>query len=561
MALTQPFLSPIPSVRPNQTTRIIDVNVLGGDTVTRIYWQLEDINGNVIADGSQAFSNDIETDDIRTFRVTTSGYTFVANTKYAFRVHTQHSSFPIGTPTENSIWSEAELFDCYVAPTISFYEGAHISPTPISNNYIFTSQPTKVGVLFSKNDNDSPAVLASATIQLYNSDGDLIFSGDAYQEYPIEIEGFAENVTYRLYAVGKTTDGTTMHAQATGLTYVATPATGDLTIQAQNNCANGYIDLTCKVANITGTPNLEVQRQELGDTKWITLCTVPYDDIVYNTFNIFDRLAGSNRIYLYRLVLVAPDGTRTVGDPTEVLSKFTNTYICDGETSFKLTNEWTESESKRVYKSGLYEPYGSKYPVVVNNAVLGYDAGTTSAMVLSANTEQDKHIDRYGEVKLAKQFADFLTNRKPKVLKDFNGNLRIITIQSNISRNYVKELGNGICSTSFSWVEISDFSQSNIDKIGLLNIVKMRIPTATIELRVDAGIEMTNTATTAYIGSIYRIEFTAPFPIAGEAYVQTPVDIYPVELVTITDGTTYYITGNLRVNGDITYIITAPSNS
>lgn len=561
MALTQPFLSPIHSVRPNQTTRIIDVNVLGGDTVTRIYWQLEDINGNVIADGSQAISNDIETDDIRTFRVTTSGYTFVANTKYAFRVHTQHSSFPIGTPTENSIWSEAELFDCYVAPTISFYEGKYVSQSPISNNYIFTSQPAKVGVVFSKNDNDSPAVLASATIQLYNSDGDLVFSGDAYQEYPIEIEGFAENVTYRLYAVGKTTDGTTMHAQATGLTYVATPATGDLTIEAENVCSEGYIDLTCNVANITGNPNLEVQRQELGDTKWITLCTVLYDDIVYNTFNIFDRLAGSNRVYLYRLVLVAPDGTRTVGDSTEVLSKFTNTYICDGETSFKLTNEWTESESKRVYKSGLYEPYGSKYPVVVNNAVLGYDAGTTSAMVLSANTEQDKHIDRYGEVKLAKQFADFLTNRKPKVLKDFNGNLRIITIQSNISRNYVKELGNGICSTSFSWVEISDFSQSNVDKIGLLNIVKMRIPTAKIELRVDAGIEMTNTATTAYIGSIYRIEFTAPFPIGGEAYVQTPVDIYPVELVTITDGTTYYINGNLRVNGDITYIITAGSSS
>lgn len=561
MALTQPFLSPIHSVRPNQTTRIIDVNVLGGDTVTRIYWQLEDINGNVIADGSQAISNDIETDDIRTFRVTTSGYTFVANTKYAFRVHTQHSSFPIGTPTENSIWSEAELFDCYVAPTISFYEGEYVSQSPISNNYIFTSQPAKVGVVFSKNDNDSPAVLASTIIQLYNSDGDLVFSGDAYQEYPIEIEGFAENVTYRLYAVGKTTDGTTMHAQATGLTYVATPATGDLTIEAENVCSEGYIDLTCNVANITGNPNLEVQRQELGDTKWITLCTVPYDDIVYNTFNIFDRLAGSNRVYLYRLVLVAPDGTRTVGDPTEVLSKFTNTYICDGETSFKLTNEWTESESKRVYKSGLYEPYGSKYPVVVNNAVLGYDAGTTSAMVLSANTEQDKHIDRYGEVKLAKQFADFLTNRKPKVLKDFNGNLRIITIQSNISRNYVKELGNGICSTSFSWVEISDFSQSNIDKIGLLNIVKMRIPTAKIELRVDAGIEMTNTATTAYIGSIYRIEFTAPFPIGGEAYVQTPVDIYPVELATITDGTTYYINGNLRVNGDITYIITAGSSS
>lgn len=561
MVLTQPFLSPIPSVRPTHTTRVIDVNVLGGDTVTRIYWQLEDINGNLVGSGSQAISNDIETDDIRTFQITISGITFVANTKYSLKVHTQHSNFPGGTGTTNSVWSAAELFDCYVAPTISLYQGAHVSPTPISNNYIFTSQPVKVGVLFSKNDNDSPAVLASATIQLFNSNGDLVASGNAYQEYPIEIEGFAENVTYRLYAVGKTTDGTTMHAQATGLTYVATPATGDLTIQAQNNCANGYIDLTCNVANITGTPNLEIQRQEQGDTKWITLATILYDDIVYNTFHIFDRLAGSNRIYLYRLVLVAPDGTRTVGDPTEVLSQFRNTYICDGETSFKLTNEWTESESKRVYKTGLYEPYGSKYPVAVNNAVLGYDAGTTSAMVMTANTESGANIDRYGEVKLARKFADFLTNRKPKVLKDFNGNLRIITIQSDVNRNYVKELGNGICSTSFSWVQISDFSQPNIGKIGLLNIVKMEIPTATIEFRVDAGIEMTNTDTTAYIGSIYRIEFTAPFPIAGEAYVQTPVAIYPVQLVTTTDGTTYYISGNLQVNGDITYIITAPSNS
>lgn len=540
ITLTQPFISKI-SPQGVATTIYPTVNVLGGDLIDRIYWELDDINGNQIANGSQVVTDTL-TESIRSFQITASGFTLVANTTYLFSAYTQNTTDNVST---NSAWSEAALFNCYVTPTIGLYQLVGTTPTPISAGDTFTVQPFNVGVTFDRNDTQSPAVLSYSIISLLDSLGNEVYSVKTYGTNAAAMYGMAPNATYKLQVVSYTADGLMLTNVISNLSYSATAPTGDVTISAQNNCANGTIELSCTVADFSMVLYFEIQRQEQGDVMWLTLCTVPSASFAYGTFNFTDRLAGSNRVYNYRLVLFSASGIQTVSDTAEVLSQFNNAYICDGNESYKLTNQWTQSGDKTVFKSALYEPYGSKYPIVVNNAVLGYDAGTTTATVLAPTTEANRKIDRFAEVNLASRFAAFLTNRKPKVLKDFNGNLRIISLQSDVSRNYVRELGNGICSTSFSWVQISDFEQSNINEIGLLNVATIDTPSYPIVSITAVGITNTNNQVAIFAGSTYTNTYIS------SAEIEAPRGYMSVNGATIAYTGAVYSDGNLFY-GEIT---------
>lgn len=555
ITLTQPFISTIPPQAPG-VQLFAQVNVLGGDLVDRIYWELTDINENPIGNGSQVVTDTV-TDSIRSFWLNISGITLVKNTKYSLSVYTQNTTNNVST---NSIISQAQVFNCYIRPTVSLYYISNGSPTPLTNNTNFTAQPVSMGVTFNKNDAQSPALLSYSTIELKDANKNVVYSAKAYGTQTVQIQGFADGQTYSMVVSSLTTDGLLIQSAAvTGITYTPQSATGDFRVEANNDCANGNIVLNCFLDTLSSNvEKVEIQRQEQGATLWNTLCTISNNNFAYGQFTFTDRLAGCNRIYLYRLAIITFSGSATYSDTAEVLSQFTNAYICNGNQSFKLTNSWTESDSSRVYKTGVYEPYVSKFPIVVNNAVLGYDMGTTSAVVLAANTEQNRRIDRFAEVNLAKQFADFLTDRKPKILKDFNGNLRIIAIRSNVSRSYVRELGNGICSTSFSWVEISDFSQPNVANIGLFDVATLDLPTYSVKVNADVGINMTNNATAVFVGSTYTNEFSASSNIKTPiAYIEVPgqATIVVSGSAPYTDGNLFYSDISCPASGKITVVV------
>lgn len=556
--LTQPFLSTITAQTP-RNEMLIEVNILGGDAIDRIYWELSDANENIIADGSTVISDDAVSESIRSYYINITGFTLVANNMYSLSVHTQRTE---GSVSTNSVWSKAQVFNCYVKPTISlYYSDGYGARVPITNGTSFTYQPLNIGVAFQKNDAQSPAVLSWCNITLRDSNNNIVFQARSYRESTTEVYGLAEGQNYKLDASAVTADGMSLSTGTiSGITFTAPAVTGSFRVEANNNCQNGTIDLTCYLDTLSSSvEKIEIQRQEQGALLWNTICTIENNNFAYGQFPFIDRLAGSNRVYLYRLAIITYAGAATYSESAEVLSQFSNAYICNGVQSFKLTNEWTESESKRTYKSGVYEPYGSKYPIVVNNAVINYDAGTTSATVLAATTEQNlNRIDRYAEVNLAKQFANFLTDGKPKVLKDFNGNLRIVAIQSSVSRNYVKELGNGICSTSFSWVEISDFSQTDLDNIGLFDMAQPDIPTYKITLDVPSVVTMSNTATSVYAGSGYTNNFTSTVPFEtpkAYMYVEGQGTLVFTGSAVYTDGTYYYSSISLTINGRTSIVV------
>lgn len=264
--------------------------------------------------------------------------------------------------------------------------------------------------------------------------------------------------------------------------YTTDPMHFDTTIpQAPNNWTE-YTVLDC---NFKGTINggtinqfigyvdyIAVQRQEEGSDEWITLQKIYKNSqtgTLNSTFVMDDTYEKNNTKYTYRIVPVDNNGNMGLAQEIQVLSIFNEAYIADASHIYKITYEYAISNAQKIQKDALYEPYGSKYPFVAFNAVTDYDEYTITAILLAPTSQSltNAYIDRNAQVKLINEFNTWLTNGKAKILKDFNGNLKVGVVRDAVSNSYYKELGNGLASTSFNFTEIGGFNQKDLDNLGM----------------------------------------------------------------------------------------------
>jgi len=218
--------------------------------------------------------------------------------------------------------------------------------------------------------------------------------------------------------------------------------------------------------------HLNVQRQEVGSDIWITLQSIyrnSQTQVLNASFTMFDSYAQNNKQYIYRIVPVDVNGNTGFAIQQEILSLFYDAYIADANNIYNITAEYTIGDSQQIQKNAVYEPYGSKYPIVSYNADINYRSGSTTAILIAptSNSRVSSYIDRQAQVNLVKNFNAWLTNGRAKILKDFNGEITVVAIQNSVSNGYYKELGNGLASTSFDWVEVGEIDQDYLDKLGM----------------------------------------------------------------------------------------------
>jgi hypothetical protein len=64
-----------------------------------------------------------------------------------------------------------------------------------------------------------------------------------------------------------------------------------------------------------------------------------------------------------------------------------------------------------------------------------------------------------------------LTNRKPKVIKDWNGNMWLVMFVDNLDISFDNSWGMGMAVVSGNWVEIGDpNSEVDLQSLGLITI-------------------------------------------------------------------------------------------
>ena len=56
---------------------------------------------------------------------------------------------------------------------------------------------------------------------------------------------------------------------------------------------------------------------------------------------------------------------------------------------------------------------------------------------------------------------DYLTNKEPKIIKDWNGNAWLVYITGNPSVTYSNEYGMGIMDVSADWTEIGSMNSKS----------------------------------------------------------------------------------------------------
>ena len=204
--------------------------------------------------------------------------------------------------------------------------------------------------------------------------------------------------------------------------------------------------------------SIKVKRRVKGTFDWMTLFTVPINKVSDVDFVRYDYIAKNNETYEYAIVPVIGN-TEGEYSINSVKSEFYGIFITDNKSSYKFLEGASYSGNERSNQTGIFEPYGSKYPVVIKNGALSYDKGTLTGTVITFDANQE--LDREGTIERLKAIENFLTEPTGKILKDFNGNIWLVSITDNIPVTYYSEVGMGFAQVSFNWNEIGSAKDSS----------------------------------------------------------------------------------------------------
>ena len=223
--------------------------------------------------------------------------------------------------------------------------------------------------------------------------------------------------------------------------------------------------------------SVKVQRARVDEIqpKWITIAEVDtsmQDIPKYNPFAFIvnDITNANGATYVYKLVpvlqqvqedgqVVQIEGEGIPSDPVQ--SKFDGVFISDLDSSYKLKLGVGYNGLNQNQQVGVHQTIGGKYPIVVTNSKLNYADGGVTGMIINSDygertDEGYVGIDRGKIVQERDKVLKLLTNKKPKILKDWNNNIWLVMITGNPTVEFINEYGMGIANVSFTWVEIGD---------------------------------------------------------------------------------------------------------
>ena len=209
-----------------------------------------------------------------------------------------------------------------------------------------------------------------------------------------------------------------------------------------------------------GITSVRVKRRIKGTFDWITIREIPVTKPEDLSFVITDNLNAYNVEYEYAYVPMMEDveGNYIV---ESILSKFEGVFICDIDTVFKFYAGVEYDTNDAIQQVGVFQPYNRKYPIIVSNSIMQYQTGGVGGWVLPEDYEDTHVFDRSKIVKEKEALLNFLMNKKPKILKDMNGNNWLVYFTGNPTITYDNNYGQGMLKVSAKWTEVGDPNDKN----------------------------------------------------------------------------------------------------
>lgn len=488
MANPAPTINQINAFNATQGTTI-DFNIIGGTELVRsnrIY--IYDLSDNSLICTHLYVSTEsihelpANTDSSIVYESGRSSADFVNGAQYYAQIQTYTDT--AGTQGGSGL-SVAKMFWCLVDPTLTITTiPSTISTTSynVSATYTDTSASVVSNIIQQYQFN-----LYSAVGSLLQSSGVVVGSGT--QQGTSDLYDIAYNFTglnvgssYYVTVEVTTTQGMNVNAQSGTFTVsIDTPTLGEATVV--NNACDGYISVISNLSeeydeNIT---NILVKRQDVADVSgtWLTLHSQPITQASDMDFTFIDFTNQYGKTYKYALVPlltqtqsgveVEVEGGYTVS--SEVQSIFDGVFIADSTGSQKCKANVGYGNVDMNQVVGSITPIGAKYPIIITNSKNQYHNGSISGTIVPDDYYFNGNLSRIDMVNKRDELEQFLTNKRAKIIKDWNGNIWLVMIMDNVSCTFNNNYGMGIVNFSTSWVEVGDpTNQQDLQATGLINV-------------------------------------------------------------------------------------------
>lgn len=488
MANPAPTINQINAFNATQGTTI-DFNIIGGTELirsNRIY--IYDLSDNSLICTHLYVSTESihelppNTDGSIVYESGKSSADFVNGAQYYAQIQTYTDTN--GTQGGSGL-SVAKMFWCLVNPTLTITTiPSTISTTSynISATYTDTSASVVSNIIQQYQFN-----LYSATGSLLQSSGVVVGSGtqqgtSAVYDISHNFTGLNVGSSYYVTVNVATTQGMSVNAQSNTFTVsIDTPTLGEATVV--NNACDGYISVISNLSEeySEGITNILVKRQDVDDVSggWLTLYSQPISQASDMDFTFIDFLNQYGKTYKYALVPlltqtqsgveVEVEGGYTVSD--EVQSVFDGVFIADSTGSQKCKANVGYGNVDMNQVVGSITPIGAKYPIIITNSYNQYHNGSISGTIVPDDYYFNGNLSRIDMVKKRNELEQFLTNKRVKVIKDWNGNIWLVMIMGNVSCIFNNSYGMGIVDFSTNWTEVGDpTNQQDLQATGLINV-------------------------------------------------------------------------------------------
>ena len=488
MANPAPTINQINAFNATQGTTI-DFNIIGGTELirsNRIY--IYDLSDNSLICTHLYVSTEsihelpANTDGSIVYESGKSSADFVNGAQYYAQIQTYTDTN--GTQGGSGL-SVAKMFWCLGDPTLTITTiPSTISTTSynISATYTDTSASVVSNIIQQYQFN-----LYSATGSLLQSSGVVVGSGtqqgtSAVYNISYNFTGLNVGSSYYVVVDVTTTQGMSVTTQSNTFTVsIDTPTLGEATVV--NNACDGYISVTSNLSGEygEGITNILVKRQDVDDVSggWLTLYSQPISQASDMDFTFIDFLNQYGKTYKYALVPlltqtqsgveVEVEGGYTVSD--EVQSVFDGVFIADSTGSQKCKANVGYGNVDMNQVVGSITPIGAKYPIIITNSQNQYHNGSISGTIVPDDYYFNGNLSRIDMVKKRNELEQFLTNKRVKVIKDWNGNIWLVMIEGNVSCTFNNNYGMGIVDFSTNWIEVGDpTNQQDLQATGLINV-------------------------------------------------------------------------------------------
>lgn len=216
--------------------------------------------------------------------------------------------------------------------------------------------------------------------------------------------------------------------------------------------------------------HLLIRRRKKDDFIFENIRAIDFHpDIQFYEFK--DRFIESYEDYVYGIQPMGGSIENPVlGETTtdEIESEFNSIWIVGKDVQYCFSYALNIGGYETVIPTGIFETLGSQFPTIAKNGHIKYRKGTLSCKLVSDATIRGGVINPKEEKKIRRSIEAFITDNKPKFLKDGNGDSMLISIINSPKLNPVNELRRLIYEMNIELIEIGGIDIHSLINTGLV---------------------------------------------------------------------------------------------